>query len=80
MLENIEIQKILEIILKDNITVTDEEVKESYEENKDIYGSDKTFEDLEESIRYQLIQSKITDSYKTWLDGKKSSSNIQKYL
>ena len=80
LLENIEIQKILEIILKDNITVTDEEVKESYEENKDIYGSEKTFEELEESIRYQLIQSKITDSYKTWLDGKKSSSNIQKYL
>lgn len=80
LLENIEIQKILEIILKDDIAVTDEEVEEMYEENKDIYGSEKSYEELKESIRYQLMQSKITDSYKSWLDGKKSSSNIQKYL
>ena len=80
LLENIEIQKILEIILKDNIVVTDEEVEEMYEENKDIYGNDKSYEELKESIRYQLMQSKITDSYKSWLDGKKSSSIIQKYL
>lgn len=80
LLENIKIQKILEVILKDNINVSGDEVKARYDQNKDIYGKDKTFDDLKEDIRFQIYQEKITAAYRTWIEEKRNSSIIKKYL
>lgn len=80
LLENIKIQKILENLLKDKISITDDEVKSRYEENKDVYGKDKTFEDVKDDISYQLYQEKITDAYRNWISEKRNASAIEKFL
>ena len=80
LIENIKIQKILEVILADNISVSDDEIQQRYDENKDIYGSDKTFDDLKEDIRFQIFQEKITNAYQEWINQKRSESVIQKYI
>ncbi len=80
LIENINIQIMLEGLLKDKINISDDEIKARYDENKDIYGKDKTFEDLKDDIRYQLYQEKITSAYKNWIEDKRNSSKIDKYL
>ncbi len=80
LLDNIRIQKFLEQLLKNSINITDEEIKLRYEENKDIYGKDKTFEELKEDIRFQLYQEKITAAYRNWIEEKRNNSVIEKYL
>lgn len=80
LVENIKIQKILEVILKDSINVTDEEIKNRYDENKDVYGKEKTFDELKEDIKFQLYQERITAAYRTWIEEKRSSSVIENYL
>lgn len=80
LLDNIKIQKILEGILKDTIAVTDEEVKARYEQNRDVYGNEKSFEELKEDIRFQVYQEKITDAYRDWIDKAKSAAKIENNL
>lgn len=80
LLENIKIQKILEQLLKNNINISDEEIRTRYDENKDIYGKDKTFDQLKDDIRYQLYQEKITTAYRNWIEEKRSASVIEKYI
>jgi parvulin-like peptidyl-prolyl isomerase len=80
LVENVRIQKILEQLLKDSTSVSDDEIKARYDENRDIYGKDKTYEQLKEDIRYQIYQEKVTASYKSWIQEKINSSEIQRYL
>lgn len=80
LVENVKIQKILEQLLKDSTSVSDDEIKARYDENRDIYGKDKTYEQLKEDIRYQIYQEKVTASYKSWIDEKVNSSEIYRYL
>lgn len=80
LLENVRIQKILEKLLESSIDVTDEDIRLRYDENKDIYGSEKTFEDLKEDIKYQLYQEEITAVYRNWIEEKRSSAVIEKYI
>lgn len=80
LVENVKIQKILEQLLKDSTSVSDDEIKARYDENRDIYGKDKTYEQLKEDIRYQIYQEKVTASYKSWINEKVNSSEIYRYL
>ena len=76
--ENIKIQKTAEEILKDEIQVSDEEVYEYFEENKEFY-EDKEFVDLEEEIKEQLSQEKLQVKFSELLENLKNESDI-KYL
>jgi len=79
LVENIKIQKILEMILKDQVNITDNEAEAFYNENKSFYGKDQTFEQLKDSIKYQLYQEKLTTAYRTWINERKSTSKILQY-
>lgn len=78
LIENIKIQKTAEEILKDEIQVSDEEVLEYFEENKEFY-EDKEFIDLEEEIKEQLSQEKLQVKFSELLENLKNESDI-KYL
>lgn len=80
LLENIRIQKILEEILKDEISVTDQEMEERFEKNISFYGSNTKYEDVKEDIRLQIFQEKISASYKIWIEQVKNSSKINTNL
>jgi len=74
--ENIKIQKIAEEILKDEIQVSDEEVSEYFEENKEFY-EDKEFVDMEEEIKEQLSQEKLQVKFSELLENLKNESDIR---
>jgi foldase protein PrsA len=76
--ENINIQKTAEEILKDEIQVSDEEILEYFEENKEFY-EDREFVDLKEEIKEQLFQEKLQVKFSELLENLKNESDI-KYL
>jgi foldase protein PrsA len=73
--DNIRIQKTAEQILKDEITVTNEEVISYFEENSALY-EDQEFADLEGQIREQLSQQKLQTKFAELLENLKSGSDI----
>ncbi len=80
LLENIKIQKMLEAILTDRVSITDDEIKSFYEENKDFYGNEKSFDELYNDIKFQLFQERMTAAYRSWIEEQKAASNIEKYI
>lgn len=77
--ENIRIQKTAEEILKNEIQVSDQEVLEYFEKNKELY-EDREFVDLEVEIKEQLSQQKLQVKFSELLENLKSKSNIRYFL
>ena len=80
LVENIQIQKKLEGILKEQITVSDSDVKDYYDQNKTAYPATQTFDQLKDQIRSELYQSKIQEAYASWIAEVRGKSLIEKYL
>ncbi|MBN1969280.1 MAG: SurA N-terminal domain-containing protein [Candidatus Delongbacteria bacterium] len=74
--ENIRLQKTVEELLADSISVSDDEVTKYFEENKTYYGEDVEFDDIKDSIKDQLAQEKLTTEFQTLLERLKSEGNI----
>lgn len=74
--EFIKVQKTLEEILKEEIAVSDEELKKYFEENKSFYGEEAKYEDLKENLSEQLKQEKLANEFKTWIEKLKSDTKI----
>lgn len=76
LVEQIRIQKIVEKILGDKLSVTDKEIEEYFAANKDVYGAGAKLEDVKEEIRKDLIQSKLSSEYQTWIAGLKEKAKV----
>ena len=74
--DNIRIQKTVEALLADKLSVSDKDVKKYFEENKASYAKDAKLEDLSEDIKNQLKQDKLSQEFQTWLDKMKTDSKI----
>lgn len=74
--ENIRIQKTVEKLLKNDIQVSEEDMKKYFDENKSLYGKDAKYEDLKDEIKQQLDQQKLSEAFKTWIEKLRSESNI----
>ncbi len=78
--EQIKIELIIGEILNDEITISDEEVQEYYEENKEYYGEEANFEEIKESIREELRQTKLSERFQLWLEEVKQKAKIYYFL
>jgi hypothetical protein len=78
--ENLRIRRTVEQLLKDNIKVSDEEVKKYFEENKSLFGKDAKFDDLQDSIRLQLQNEKLTSEFQKWYQKLKEQSDIKYFV
>lgn len=67
-IEQLRFQKVIEKILTPKITVSDDEVKEFFLKNKELYNKNANFESLKEQIKNQVLQTKISDEYEKWLE------------
>lgn len=65
--EQIKLQKIVERLLSDKISISDEEINEFFEKNKSL---DK------DQARDQLLQVKLNEEYKKWIEELKSKAKI----
>jgi hypothetical protein len=78
--ENIRLQKSIEILLKDKITITDQEVNDYFEENSEYFEEGTKLEDVNQDVRQQLLSQKLSSEYGNWIDEIKESSNIIYFL
>ena len=74
--EQIKLQKIVEKIAGKDIKITDEEVKDYFEENKSSFPKDKKFEEVEEDIKEQLEQEKLSEKIQTWIQSLRNAAKI----
>ncbi|NMB91334.1 hypothetical protein GYA37_00630 [candidate division WWE3 bacterium] len=76
LIENIELQKLIERILADKATVTDEEVQKYIDDNKASLPEGTNMEDVKTLVKQQLVQQKISTEFQTWLDSIRKDAKI----
>lgn len=74
--ENIKLQKTVEKLLSENIKVSEEEIMEFFEANREFYGEDIEYEDVKESIRDELAQQKLGSEFQILIQRLKEEGNI----
>jgi foldase protein PrsA len=74
--KNIELRLSAEKILQDSISVTDDEAKEYFDQNKDYYAEDAKYEDMSDDIKEQLRQQKLQTEFQKLIDQLKSDASI----
>ena len=78
--EQLKVQLIVEGILGGDIKITDEQIKEYYETNKDFFPKDAVLEDLKEDIRQDVFQQQMGEKFKPWLEELKKEAKIYYFL
>lgn len=78
--ENIRLQKTVELLMENEIKVSDEDVKKYFDENKETYGKDAKYDDLKESIREDLKQEKVATEFQTWYQKLQAESDVKYFL
>jgi parvulin-like peptidyl-prolyl isomerase len=77
--ENIRIQKMVEKMLSDKVSVSDEDVLGYFEENKDFY-EDQELDDVKDNIRQQLEQEQLSTEAQKLLQDLKLDASINYFL
>lgn len=77
--ESIKLQKMVEKMFGDDIKLTEEDIKNYYDENKSFIG-EKSFDEVKENIKEQLLQQQITTKYQEWLTKAKSEAKINYFV
>ena len=79
--DNLKVQKLKEEVSKD-VSVSEEEIQEFYNNNKESYKDDegnvKPLEEVREQITNSLMNQKQNESYNNWLEKVKESAEIEK--
>ena len=74
--DNIKLQKTVEKLLEDKLEVSDQEVTDYFEQNKQYYGEEINFEEIKESIEEQITQEKLSSEFQVLLQKLKNEGNI----
>ncbi|BCX14866.1 MAG: hypothetical protein KatS3mg088_549 [Patescibacteria group bacterium] len=64
-------------LLADKINVTDEEIKQYYEQNKSQFGKDQTLEGLKDTIKQLLSNQKLSLNYSSFIQDLKSAAKLR---
>ena len=80
LVEQIRIQKTVEAILGQKINITDEELENYFEENKELLEKDAKLEDVKEDLRNQIFQQKLNEEYQTWIADLKAKAKIYYFV
>lgn len=77
--KQIKTQLTVEQILADQIVTTPSEIEEEYEANKDTLYAEKSLEEVSESIKKNLEDSKLRDAFLTWFAEVKKDITITNF-
>ena len=73
---NLSVKLIIEKLLNDKISISDEEVRKEYDANKSSYPKDSKFDDLKEEIRENLKSQKLSQEYQKWITDIKAKAKL----
>jgi len=74
--QTLRVKIIVEKILGNKISVTEDEIKSYFEENKTSFPANSTLESVKDQITSILSQQKLTDEYQKWLSEIKANSKV----
>lgn len=74
--ENLRIKLYIERLLADQVTVSDDDAKKYFDENKAMYGKDAKYDDVKDQIKDQLKQQKLQEKFQQWLSDLKANAKI----
>jgi len=80
LISQLVIEKKLEKLLADRTAVTDEEVTQYINDNKDTFPENSDVESLKEQVRSYLSSQKFSTEAQSWLNDIKSSSTIKYFV
>lgn len=78
--ERIKIQKLIEKLLEKDIIVTDKEVNEYMEKNKELFPEGTDQKVTKDNITQQLKQQKLGDKFQAWIQNLEKNAKINYYL
>ena len=64
-------------LFEDKVVITDEQVLETFESNKEQYGEEATLEDLKDQIYYELFDAQIGTLYQEWYQEQREESDVK---
>ncbi len=76
LIEQLRIQKMVEKMVDKGITITDKEVDDYIEKNKDSFPEGTNMEDVRKNVKDQLRQQKLSEKYQSWLDNLQKNAKI----
>ena len=74
--KQVKIQKFVELLATKDVVVTDQEVEEYLEKNKDFLPEDATPEEIKVSVRQQLEQQKQNEQVQSWIQALQEKAKI----
>ena len=80
LISQVRLQKLAEKILSDQVSVSDEEVRQYIETNADLLPEDQNTEELNNKVKNQLQQQKLSEAIQTWLTDLKDKANINYFV
>lgn len=80
LVEQITLQKMVEKMAGKDIQVTDKEINDYLEQNKNSIPEGKKPEEMKEEVRQQLIQQKTSDKFQTWLEELQKKAKINYFV
>lgn len=78
--EQIRVQKLVEKLIGKDIKVTDKEIDDYIEKNKDSIPQDAKPEEVRSSIKQQLEQQKLSEKFQVWLADLKAKAKITYFV
>ena len=80
LINQVRLQKLAEKILSDQVSVSDEEVRQYIETNADLLPEDQNTEELNNKVKNQLQQQKLSEAIQTWLTDLRNKANIKYFV
>ena len=80
LVNQIQLQKLIEKRLADKVSVTDSEVSEYIKTNSETLPQDATEEEINELVKNQLEQQKLSSEIELWLTELKQKANINYFV
>ncbi|MFW6143704.1 MAG: SurA N-terminal domain-containing protein [Patescibacteria group bacterium] len=78
--EQVTIQMLVEKLVEDEVEVSEQELRDYFEENKDSLGEDADFDTVKEDLRENLRQQKISEKIQEKLQALRDQASINHWL
>lgn len=78
--EQIKIELIIEEILDEEISISEEQVQDYFEENKELLGEEVAFEEVKDQLKEELRQQELSNRFQSWLEELKQKARIYYFL
>lgn len=78
--EQIRVQLVLDKMLGQDVGISEEEIQQYFEENKDFFSVETEFETIKEDLRENLRREKINEKLQSWLGELRTKAKIRYFL